>query len=54
MSEPAYPHLSQKPDSYEAVQHGGLTKREWLAGMALQGLLAKHGEDDYSEDAISN
>ena len=32
--EPAYPHTC------DGVECCGLTKREWFAGMALQGLLA--------------
>lgn len=31
----------------------GLTKRELFAGMAMQGLLAKHGEDDYPAETLS-
>lgn len=27
-------------NEYEIVTHGGLTKREWFAGMALQGAIA--------------
>jgi hypothetical protein len=44
MSNPAYPHLAQQPDSYEAVQHSGLTKRELFAAMAMQGFVSA---DDY-------
>ena len=43
MSAPAYPHLAQSSNSYEAVQHCGLTKRELFAAMAMQGLLSNAG-----------
>jgi hypothetical protein len=33
--------------------HSGLTKREMFAIAAMQGLLAKHGDDDYSSDSIA-
>lgn len=36
MTAPAYPHLAQSADSYEAVQHCGLTKRELFAMHATQ------------------
>lgn len=44
---PAFP----VPDSHHAngqVQYGcnGMSKREWFAGMALQGWLASFGPDD--------
>ena len=44
MSAPAYPHLAQSSNSYEAVQHCGLTKRELFAAMVMQGFVSA---DDY-------
>ena len=32
----------------------GLTKREQFAAMAMQGLLAKHGDDDYQCEQIAS
>lgn len=37
----------------EYKNHGGLTKREMFAMAAMQGLLAKHGDDDYSPASIA-
>ena len=31
----------------------GFTKREMIAMAAMQGLLSKHGDDDYSEQSIA-
>ena len=31
----------------------GLTKREYIAIAAMQGLLARHGDDDYGRDKIA-
>ena len=31
----------------------GMTKREMMAMAAMQGLLARHGDDDYSSDQIA-
>jgi len=33
--------------------HYGLTKRELFAAMAMQGLLARYGDDDYQAAAIA-
>ena len=53
MSEqPAFPHTETtvKMGTEFNSYHPGLTKREWFAGMAMQGILAnpktKVGEDD--------
>jgi hypothetical protein len=35
-NEPMSPVLAQSAGSYEAVQHMGLTKREYFAAMAMQ------------------
>ena len=46
-NEPAFPfqEISTDPMGYAVAQTNfGLTKREWFAGMALQGLLAS-GKD---------
>jgi len=32
----------------------GLTKREQFAAMAMQGILAKHGDDDYQREQIAS
>lgn len=37
--EPAFPWLNPKG----MVDHPGLTKREWFAGLAMQGMCANHG-----------
>jgi len=39
------------PTGYK--NHIGLTKREQFAMAAMQGLLAKHGDDDYSPASIA-
>jgi hypothetical protein len=39
-------------DAFPELDGGGLNKREWLAGMALQGLLANH-ENRTSYEAIA-
>ncbi|MEN5115883.1 hypothetical protein ABE488_00900 [Luteimonas sp. TWI662] len=43
----AYPHDASK------CRDTGLTKRELFAAMAMQGLLAKHGDDDYPTDSLA-
>jgi hypothetical protein len=46
-NEPAFPNIT--PDM--CVDGGpGLTKREWFAGMALQGILANPNTGIYSEN----
>lgn len=42
-----YMHVKDKPYC------NGLTKRERFAAMAMQGLLAKHGDDDYKCEQIA-
>ncbi len=45
MNEPAFPNGGQAE---------GLTKREWFAGMAMQGLLAHaSGEDPHKSPALA-
>ena len=39
---------------YAPETHSGLTKREYFAAMAMQGLLAKHGDDDYQCEQIAS
>lgn len=41
------------PHYVETVQQG-LTKREMFAMAAMQGLLAKHGDDDYPAESIAS
>lgn len=50
--QPAYPHLDN--NGFTALlknikpEYGnGLTKREYFAGLAMQGLLASNDEDNY-------
>lgn len=43
-----YMHIKDKPYC------NGMTKREQFAAMAMQGLLAKHGDDDYQCDQIAS
>jgi hypothetical protein len=38
----------------ECRSTGGLTKREQFAMAAMQGLLAKHGDDDYTPSQIAS
>lgn len=53
--------LPASPISYDARMMAaytkgeaiGLTKREYFAAMAMQGLLAKHGDDDYQAEQIA-
>ena len=45
----AFPH----PDNTLSSKIG-LTKREYFAAMAMQGLLAHHGDGDYSRDSIAS
>jgi hypothetical protein len=47
--EPAFPVTpEQARQSYSHLGSiSGLTKREWFAGMAMQGLLAHYGNGDY-------
>jgi hypothetical protein len=35
-------------------EFSGLSKREQFAAMAMQGLLSKHGDDDYQCEQISS
>lgn len=37
----------------KTITEPGLTKRELFAAMAMQGLLARHGSDDYMPDVIA-
>jgi hypothetical protein len=55
-NEPIYPHL-EHTHSGEVLEYSkGLTKREYFAGLALQGLLAcseiKYLSDDICESAV--
>lgn len=46
-NEPAYPHLADGCQRVNETEHfPGLTKREWFAAMAMQGLLS-WGPDAY-------
>lgn len=42
--EPAFPVVSPLGESYS-----GLTRRDWFAGMAMQGILAHYGHQGSSE-----
>lgn len=35
------------------AEFAGLSKREYFAALAMQGLLAKHGDDDYQAEQIA-
>jgi len=39
---------------YKDVPHNGLTKREYFAGLALQGLLSKNGNATWAAEAAVN
>lgn len=47
---PAFPTEGPFDPDYKntSFAYKGLTKREWFAGMALQGLLSKHGVDGHT------
>jgi hypothetical protein len=58
---PAFPRprqiIGSGEDYYEIPASSGLTKREWFAGMALQGLLASDrykfwGTDNFALQAV--
>jgi hypothetical protein len=46
--EPAFPTLHTEP--YHSPITGGLTKHEWLAGLAMQGLLANPARATVNSD----
>lgn len=50
--KPAMPQSLKMSDATH-IHSPGLTKREYFAGLAMQGLLAKHGDDDYEEGKIA-
>lgn len=47
-------HESTCSNGYWERASMGLTKREYFAAMAMQGLLAKHGDDDYQAEQIAD
>lgn len=54
-SEPAYPWMKINITTREINSGGGMTLRQWYAGMALQGWIASmcNGEtDDYDKDGM--
>ncbi len=53
---PAFPHKEFTPDGCYDKSHPGLTKLDWFAGMAMQGLLAAdHGnEDNWDLESLAN
>ena len=55
--KPAYPILdklvTQGVDQGLELKHPGLTKREYFAAMAMQGLLSKYGYDSCDSHGIS-
>lgn len=58
-SSPAFPHLHDSCQRInESEHHEGLTKREWYAGMALQGFCANQKalkeNADYWNDFLKN
>lgn len=60
-SHPAHPGTREEPHlmydgtvlGTNAVTHAGLTIREHLAAMAMQGLLAYFGDDDQSHEVTA-
>lgn len=51
---PAFPHDVEKHDGLLTTRFHGMSLRDWLAGMALQGMLAKgwdHGAREAAENA---
>jgi len=58
---PAFPlPASTQPNGDHQWQEYGMSLRDWFAGMALQGIIAKHPprsgciEDDQDEQAFAN
>ena len=54
---PAFPHVQPRDPAFEHMV-SGLTKRQWYAGMALQGLLSGSPDSDcgpagYAHDAFA-
>lgn len=47
-NDPAFP----VPVGTNILDYGGLTKREWLAGMAMQGILAHCEHDRVFSDIV--
>lgn len=59
-NEPIYPQLEARPHPMDATivineSSGGMTYRQWLAGMAMQGLLANDSDrrpENIAKDAV--
>lgn len=43
-SEPAFPYQTEIETSKSTTEHFGLTKREYFAGLAMQGILASQSD----------
>lgn len=52
-SSEAKPCQIRDVTTQSTVPASGLSKREYFAGLAMQGLLSKHGDDDYATDSIA-
>jgi hypothetical protein len=51
-SSPAFPVEGQDENGHRLIPRHGLTKREYFAGLAMQGLLSQY-DGSYSRDLVA-